>query len=352
MNRWPKAADQGAEVITTTTTASTVFIINPASGRGSALDLWKTVKRRISSAGVEFREYIADGPGSAERLARDAVYAGVNRVIAVGGDGTLNEAVNGYLADSGQPVNAAASLALIPAGTGSDFRRSVALQTIEDALRTLCEGRTHQIDAGMVRYHLMDGKTVNRFFLNVVSFGLGGRVSATVNRWRSKLSRKLSGQFVFSAAAVAGLADYKLHNVSISMDDLPPVNARSDLLVVANGRFAGSGMMLAPIASLDDGLLDVVVTDGAGRLDVIKELRGIRRGDYVKNPKVRQYRAREITKTPDCRMPIDIDGESGGFTPARLRVLPGVIKFCVPHEIKGGSQATLYSPKSGFTPDH
>ncbi|MGH9761620.1 MAG: diacylglycerol/lipid kinase family protein, partial [Blastocatellia bacterium] len=82
-------------------------------------------------------------------------------------------------------------------------------------------------------------------------------------------------------------------------------------------------------ASLDDGLFDVVVTDGAGRMDVIKELRGIRRGDYVNNPKVAQYRAKQVSITPEDRMAIDMDGESGGFTPARLRILPGAIRLCV-----------------------
>ena len=117
-------------------------------------------------------------------------------------------------------------------------------------------------------------------------------------------------------------------NVAVSLRlDERAMTINSNLIVVANGRFAGGGMMLAPHAELDDGLLDVIVTDGTTRLDVVKELPRIQRGAHLKNPKVTEMRAREVSINSEEPMAIDLDGEMVGFTAAHLRVLPSAIRF-------------------------
>ncbi len=103
----------------------------------------------------------------------------------------------------------------------------------------------------------------------------------------------------------------------------------TNLLVVANGRFAGGGMMFAPSARLDDGLLDVLLTDGLSRFDIIKELARIRRGGHLKNKKVTTLRAREVSICADEPLAIDLDGEMVGHTPARMMVMPGAVRFLV-----------------------
>jgi YegS/Rv2252/BmrU family lipid kinase len=251
----------------------------------------------------------------------------VSRVVAVGGDGTLSEIVNGYLDNTGARVNENASLGLIPSGTGSDFRRSIGLGDLKQAISLILSDKTVLIDAAQASFCDEQGREVSRHFINLASFGLGGDVSAYVNRWRDRLPRWLGGQARFVAASLLALKRYRLARLRVSADGQPAITIESNLIVVANGKFAGAGMMLAPNAELDDGLLDVILTDRATRLDVIRELPRIRLGGYLKNPKVRELRAREITITSEGRLAIDIDGEMAGYTPARLRILPAAVRF-------------------------
>lgn len=304
----------------------TLFIINPASARGATLRAWADARKEVVAAGVDFDEHVTTRAGEATEVTRDALHAGMARIVAVGGDGTLGEVVNGYFDNSCREVNSAASIALLPSGTGSDFRRSLGLTSRADWVRTLISSETRLLDAARAEFRDRDGASVSRFFINVASFGLGGDVSTLVNRWRNTLPLWIGGRARFAAAAIAALGRYKNIAVSLRLDGRE-IKINSNLIVVANGRFAGGGMMLAPHAELDDGLLDVIVTDKATRLDVIRELPRIQRGAYLKNPKVTEMRAREVSIETEEPMAIDLDGEMVGFTPAHLRVLPSAIRF-------------------------
>lgn len=304
----------------------TLFIINPASARDATLRAWADARNEVVAAGVDFEEHVTTRAGEATEDARAALKSGITHIVAVGGDGTLSEVVNGYLDDCGRAINSAASIGLLPSGTGSDFRRSLGLTSRGDWIRTLISSETRLLDAGRAEFQDLDGASVSRVFINVASFGLGGDVSALVNQWRESLPRWIGGRARFAAAAIAALGRYKNIAVSIRLDGRE-MKFNSNLIVVANGRFAGGGMMLAPHAELDDGLLDLIVTDGATRLDVIRELPRIQRGAHLKNPKVTETRAREVWINSEEPMAIDLDGEMVGFTPAHLRVLPSAIRF-------------------------
>jgi YegS/Rv2252/BmrU family lipid kinase len=306
-----------------------LFIVNPHSARGATREMWATVSRGLAQSGVEFSDHLTSRAGEATLVAREALLAGASRVVAVGGDGTLSEVVNGYLDSAGRPVNQSASLGLLPSGTGSDFRRSIGLGNLKQAISSVLSDKTELIDAAQAFFRDEDGREASRHFINLASFGLGGDVSAYVNRWRDRLPGWIGGQARFVAAALLGLKHYRLHRLRISADGEPAFIIDSNLIVIANGKFAGAGMMLAPNAELNDGLLDLILTDRATRLDVIRELPRIRRGGYLKNPKVRELRAREITITGEARLAIDIDGEMAGYTPARLRILPAAVRFAM-----------------------
>jgi diacylglycerol kinase (ATP) len=250
--------------------------------------------------------------------------AGVTRIVVVGGDGTLSEVVNGYFDDRGEAINKSAAVALLPSGTGSDFCRS--LTGSRDWIRTVTASETRLLDAARAEFKDRDGASVSRFFINVASFGLGGDVSALVNRWRESIPRWIGGRARFATAAVAALRRYKNIAISLRLDERE-IKINSNLIVVANGRFAGGGMMLAPHAELDDGLLDVIITDGTTRFDIIKELPRIQRGSHLRNPKVTELRAREVLIDTREPMAIDLDGEMVGYTPARLTILPSSVSF-------------------------
>ncbi|HSB08805.1 MAG TPA: diacylglycerol kinase family protein [Blastocatellia bacterium] len=306
-----------------------LFIINPASARGATLRGWGDARRKIVALGIDFDERFTSRPAQATEITRDAVNKGVKRVIAVGGDGTLSEVVNGYMDENGQAINKAAALGLIPSGTGSDFGRSLSLSRQDDWIRALTESETRLIDAGRAEFRDLEGKPTARTFINVASFGLGGDVSELVNRWRGSLPRLVGGRARFAAAALAALGRYRNIPVSLRIDGRE-ISIRSNLIIVANGRFAGGGMMLAPHAELEDGLLDVIVTDQATRWDVIKELPRIQRGAYLNHPKVTEQRAAEVSIVTEEKMSVDLDGEMVGFAPARIRVLPQAIRMCMP----------------------
>ncbi len=309
--------------------SETLFLINPASARGETLRNWAKARQELERLGIGIIDYITPGAGEATEITREALQSGFSRVIAVGGDGTLNEVVNGYFDQAGQVINPAAAVGLLPSGTGSDFRRSLDLISQADAIRAIANSRIKSVDVGRITFSNQQGVMVSQFFINVVTFGLGGEVSARVSQWRKLLPKWIGGRARFTAAAICALKRHRNVPVCVVLDREREIELSSNLIVIANGRFAGCGMMLAPHAEIDDGLFDVILTDRATRFDVLKELPRIQQGAYLKNPKVSQMRAREVTIMSDAVMATDIDGEPAGFAPAHLTVLPAAIRFLV-----------------------
>lgn len=305
----------------------TLFIINPTSARGATLKRWQATRKEFVTTGISFTERQTTDAGDAPGITTEAIKSGIKRIIAVGGDGTLNEVLNGYLDARGSAIDREAAIGLLPSGTGSDFRRSIGLLKNADAIRAIVESRTRPIDAVKVEFENQDGETTIRHSMNVVSFGLGGDVTTYVNNWRETLPDWVGGKLRFVAAAVLALKQFKNKNVRVTIDEKSALAMQSNLIVVGNGRFAGGGMMLAPEAELDDGLLDVILTSSATRFDVIGELRRIYVGGLLKNPKVSLYKARTVAIESDEKLAIDIDGETVGFTPARLSILPLAVQF-------------------------
>ena len=288
--------------------------------------MWTAARQKVVAAGIEFDEYMTTRAGEATEVTRRAVRAGNANIIAVGGDGTLSEVVNGCFDEDGNIVDRDSALGLLPSGTGSDFRRSLGTGTNDQLIRAILHSKTRSIDAARVEFQNNRNEKSFRTFINVASFGLGGDVSALVNAWRERLPRMISGRARFAAAAIAALRRYKNVEVSITLDDRS-IKINSNFIVVANGCFAGGGMMLAPNAELDDGLLDVILTNEISRFDIVRELGRIQRGAHLNHPKVTELHAREITIAASRPMPIDLDGEMVGTTPARIIVIPSAIRF-------------------------
>ena len=311
-----------------------VFIINPASAGGKTLRTWSGARRELLKGGLFFREHFTTRAEEAIEITRRAVSEGDCIVIAVGGDGTLCEVIRGYLDQNGRAINSQAAVGLLPSGTGSDFSRSLPAAAGMSLAAMLTQKSTRMIDAALACYVNPQGRPESRCYINLASFGLGGDVVGFVNEWRSKFPNWVGGRTRFVIGALSALAAYRMKQVEVVLNGTRRITIQSNLIVVANGKFAGGGMMLAPDAQIDDGLLDVTLTDDAGRLDVIKELPRIGRGGLLKNPKVSQARAKEVKITSEKPMAIEVDGELAGYTPATIKVLPGAVRFlCALQEI-------------------
>lgn len=292
---------------------------------------WGKAQLELRKRGIKFKEHLTTRPGEASQVTRQAFLGGEACVVAVGGDGTLNEIVSGYFDETGQPINPEAAIGLLPCGTGSDFRRSVGLMDRETALQVIICGRSRLLDVVKIELTDHDSQPVTRYSINVVSFGLGGEVVALVNRWRDNWPRWVGGHVRFVLAALMALKGYQNLPVQICYEENQKAEEIcSNFFVAANGRFAGSGMKFAPQAELDDGLMDVVLTNNASRWDIIKELPRIRFGGHLLNPKVKMLRSHAVTIMASQPLSVDVDGEVAGYTPAQLTVKPSAIRFILP----------------------
>jgi diacylglycerol kinase (ATP) len=307
-----------------------LFIVNPTSGLGDAVRVWAKARSALRERGIEYEERFTERRGHATALAREALGRGCRRVVAVGGDGTLSEVVNGYFDEAGEVIDRHAALGLLPAGTGSDFGRTIGLSTREAALDAILGEARRQLDVLSVESQDAGGRPCTRRAINVVSLGLGGDVVARIEAWRERWPRWAGRRALFVAAAVRALTSYRTTRVRVTLDDGVERTVRSGFLVIANGRYAGAGMKLAPEADPADGLCDVVLTDGVTRWDVIRELPRITRGAHRSHPGVTLYRTRAVTVEADEPLPLDVDGDPAGSTPLRVTVVPSAVGFLCP----------------------
>lgn len=302
----------------------TVFVVNPASGGGRTGKRWAEVSRRLAAAGVEHRSQITERPGHAIDLAAAALAGGADTVVAVGGDGTLNEVANGFFAGDGPPPGSA--MGLLPLGTGGDFRKTLGIPDDLDAAAAMLRARRlRPIDAGRIEMAGLDGKPCVRHFLNIADAGIGGEVVERVNR----TSKALGGRISFQYAAMATLLTYEPRVVTVESAEGRYAGPAQNV-VVANCRYFGGGMWVAPEAEPDDGLFDIVLMGDIKRLKALTSIGDLYKGKHLGNPEVRAWRTAEITVTSEQRVLVDVDGEMCGTLPATFRVLPRALGFVVP----------------------
>jgi YegS/Rv2252/BmrU family lipid kinase len=240
-------------------------------------------------------------------------------VIAVGGDGTLNEVVNGV---AGRDV----VLATIPLGTGMDFGRTYGLpKKFDEAVRVALEGDTRTVDAGRVAYRTWDGADAERWFANVGSVGMSGAVAQRANG----MSKALGGKVTFFYALTRVFFEWENTEVHVTLDEGERRGRMHDV-VVANGVWHGGGMMLAPDAKPDDGLFDVVLIGDVSRVDFLTTAPKIYKGKHVTHPKVEVIRSARLTVDAGEHLPIEVEGEQVGTTPATFEVVRGALRVRVP----------------------
>jgi len=272
--------------------------------------------------GSSFEYEFTECPNHATEMARRALRGGFGVVVAVGGDGTINETVNGFF-EAGKPVNPEAVLGVLAAGTGSDLARTLELPNdIELAVRKLGRRDVKTIDVGTAEFATVEGEKLKRHFINVANFGLVGDVMRRVNR----SSKPLGGNVAYQWSTIVSLARHKSNRVSLQIDDGEPTESRLLTFIVANGAYFGSGMKCAPNASIDDGLFETIQIDDLGFFQALANLRRFTKGEHLTHPKVKYGRARSVSATSDEEVLVEMDGEVVGVLPATFRIIPGAIK--------------------------
>jgi YegS/Rv2252/BmrU family lipid kinase len=302
------------------------LIVNPRSASGRTGRQFDRIARAIRAAVGEFECAFTQGRGDGVRLAKEAVASGGKLIVAVGGDGTASEVVDGLTLAT--PRDPDALFGFVPRGTGGDLRRTLGLpQDVEAAARILAGGQARVCDLGRVEYTGHDGAPAVRHFVNVAGFGIAGVVVQKVESG----PRLGSGKLSFMLASARALVGWSDRRIRWRADEGPWTEQVITSLSVCNGRFFGGGMQVAPDARIDDGLFDVVVWSGLGFVDFLTKKRMLYDGTHVKLPNTRVLRARrvEAEAVDDGPVLLDVDGEQPGRLPARISILPGALRVRV-----------------------
>ncbi len=298
-----------------------LVIANPASAAGSTRRTLQRLEPRLREAIGEYELVWTGGPRDAERIAREAVRAGVERLIVAGGDGTAAEVVSGVL---GASLGSYAEIAFLPLGTGADFHRT--LDIPRDpllAIEALASGKNRRIDAGRVRFEADAGGTRESYFVNVASAGLSGVVTRSVNG----TSKALGARLAFLIGTLLGLARFRPPRARIRLDGALLFAGEIALIAAANGRYFGGGMLVAPEARPDDGLLDVIIIPALPKRVLVRHLPGLYSGAHLSVPGVSLQRGRRLELEPDGSPALgEIDGESIARLPMTIEVLPGALQ--------------------------
>lgn len=302
-------------------------VINEHAGGGAMADIFRRLEQPLRGAIGDFDVAFTDRPGHAVGIVREALAEGYQRIISGGGDGTLNECVNGFFDADGEPISPEASLALLSGGTGGDFRKTVGLRSSDDALAALKAGRTKRIDVGRVRFVGDDGASGTRHFVNIASFGMSGLVDRNVVAFK-----QFGGTIAYLGATLKSMWGWRNPTVTLTLDDEALAPQPIVTVAVANGRYFGGGMMVCPDAELDSGVFEVGVLGDLSRLELMLLSRAMYTGQHVHNPKVSMHRAAVVDALPEGgqKVYLDIDGEPLGMLPARFELLPATLELVVP----------------------
>jgi diacylglycerol kinase (ATP) len=280
------------------------------------------VAHRAAERGLEGTTLFSEQPGHFTELVAQAAGEGAGLVVAVGGDGTLNEVANGLLAlPRDRP-----ELAVIPFGTGMDFARSHGIpRKLEAAIDVARAGRTALVDAGRVAYRAWDGSTAETCFGNIASAGMSGAVARQANA----SSKALGGRISFFGALVRVFATWRNTELEVEAAGERRTGKMTNV-IVAVGRYQGGGMLIAPDAEPDDGLFDVILVGDITKRDFVLNVGKIYRGTHLSHPKIELLKSSAVSVDAEVAVPIELDGEQPGTTPARFEILPGALRLRVP----------------------
>ena len=305
-------------------------VVNPHSGNGRTGRDWKTIERALHSVYPAMSVGFTGKQGEATALVRCALREGHQEIVAVGGDGTINEAINGMFDATGvTPQHSVFSF--VTSGTGGDFRKTFGIESgPEVAIERLKRSRVRQIDAGRVSCLTSAGAPTSRYFINIASFGLSGMIVDSVNR--ARIAKLFGGSFAFAFHSTLAMLRHRTRTVRLIIDGVEDEIASISTVAVANGQYFGGGMKVAPGAVPDDGLFDVVIMGGAPKGQSLADLKLIYTGEHITKPYVRVVRGQHVVVAPVAEtrgrpVLIETDGEAVGRLPATFEILPRALNL-------------------------
>ena len=297
------------------------LIVNPVAGAKRTAKKWPQIMRLLKSIGLHFEHDLTEAPGHATELAKSAAEKGYKLVVSVGGDGTINEIVNGLYA-AGNITDV--MLGIISTGTGGDYIRTIGIpRAYQEACQCFINPGKLTVDVGVVEY-VSDCRAVKRLFVNFAGLGFDAEiVKATTQKFKT-----LNSTASYLMGLLTTLLFYKNKKVSLIVDG-EAVEGKVCTVLMSNGKYGGGGMLAAPDADLTDGLLDVLIIGDLSKPDLLWSLPRVYKGTHLTHPKVTMKKAREIEIMSTAPLSLQADGELLGELPARFYVLPAALNIAI-----------------------
>ena len=292
-------------------------IVNPVSSNGKTGKRWPNYKNKFEEAGLNLDIHQTLYPGHAVSLSQQALKDGYSTIMAVGGDGTVNEIVNGFFED-GKLINKEAALLVFSQGTGSDYVKSLGLnKKIETVIEAYNRYKRRWVDIGKMKYYNFDEEVVNRYFVNEADVGIGGETVEYVNR----SSKLMGGLLTYLFGAIRTVFKYKNKDMQITIDGEVIKNGQINSVMVSLGKYFAGGMPIAPKALIDDGLFDVVILGNLTKLETLLNLYRAYKGTHIDYHKIDYLNGKKVKIYSEDKVLIDIDGECAGLIPVEFEVL-------------------------------
>jgi diacylglycerol kinase (ATP) len=324
------ATEVASEVVSNA--GKTVAIINPEASSGAARKRWETIRETLAIhfPGLEAR--MTEDRGHASALCREALEAGADTILSIGGDGTTNEVLSGFVDEHGTNRFPTATLGILAAGTGGDFQRMFGRVRVQRQVERVCAASPRSVDYGVAHFVDTEGRRRTRPFLNIASIGVSGEVVRKVNESTAQLGATAK----YLIGTLKGIRVWRNVQVVIrcdeEIDDAAAEGRRVDLTlgVIGNGQYFGAGMWVCPNAEIDDGALDCIEVTGMSRTRLVAALAKVFRGKHLRVAGIAHRQVRRISFTPvsdAVDVAIEIDGEQVGRLPARFEIKPGALRI-------------------------
>jgi YegS/Rv2252/BmrU family lipid kinase len=297
-------------------------IVNPNAGNGKGRKDWNRIADILKKNGIRFKVKPTERKGHATELTRELIAGGFRKIISIGGDGTLNEIINGIFTQDHCPTTEI-TLGLIPVGTGNDWGRMFGIPLVyEGAVQVIKEGKLMLHDVGVISYYIGEEK-VKGYFINIAGLGFESIVVRKTNKQKDK---GMSNKAIYFYNLLSSLLTYR-HTIADITIDGKTGREKIFSINVGNGRYCGGGMRQTPDALPDDGLLDITVIKEIGKIEIIKSLKILYDGTILSHPKVDGYRSNNLKVSSDSLLYLEADGESLGHTPVEFGIIPSAVNI-------------------------